>query len=86
MNIKVFQITDYEWWAAESAEAAVEDYLYVTGETEEYIIDRPYELNDEDMKNNFINLEDGRRITFEAYLAELIEADTAFPGMFTVAE
>lgn len=76
--MKVFELTDCEWWMAETLEQAIADYLKLSGMSPEqaeadHIFDEPGELGDAAMDKLIFNDDDGKR-TFREELKQRIAA------------
>ena len=85
-DIKIFQVDDYDYVAAESLGQAMEWYLQYTGITKEECGDDQCELSDARM-NRMIFVEDsGERNTFKKKLWQMIKAGAEFPCLFACSE
>jgi len=85
--IKVFQLNDYDWWAARSLDEAKVDYLQMAGETEEEdTFEDAHELTDEEMERLKYTDENEQTRTFKEQLAMMIAVGAEFPGIFASTE
>ena len=89
MSIKIFALDDCTWWAAETADEAVDDYTKETGQpvVDEY----PEELDDEAMgghtfHDSEFNNDSEREWTFRDELDAQVAAGQTFPKMFATTE
>lgn len=85
MHIHIFEVSDDEYFAATSAEEAVQCAIREWGietydeTTEEF--GAPIELADSELCNLPFN-DDGKRVTFRAKLDQIIAAGEKFPTYF----
>jgi hypothetical protein len=92
VELKVFVMSDSEWWAAETAESAVLDMCNEYGWTpeeakeEEYINFPVLALSDEDLDELVVIGSDDAPISFRAQLAKLVADGHAFPTLFASTE
>lgn len=88
MSIKVFRINDYDWWAAESLEAAVTAAIAQSGEPEE--ADDPYELSDDQMEKMIFVRDDGTKVSFaeelKSHIAAVEAGEAENPCLFASTE
>lgn len=87
MAIKLFQVNDCEWYAAETIKQAVEcaEQIY------DCTVEDPREVTEEEMDRlHFLKMEDddnpGEQITFRQRLQEMIDAGESFPEFFATSE
>jgi hypothetical protein len=87
MALKVFKLNDYDWWAAETLEAAIADYRRDTGVDADELADAR-ELTDAELDRLRFRDPDTRKIlnTFRAELEALNRAGVAGPVMFASTE
>ena len=83
--MKVFQMNDCEWWAAEDLESAKKACMEATGLPEDEACDDPHELSDEAM-NRLIFHDDNETRTFKEQLDRMIVEGTEFPVFFAMTE
>ena len=92
-GIKVFQISDYEWIAADSLDSAISCALKEWGMTREEAfgdgIDRIEEPEDYpcDLDNNLVNIDEnespkGEKITYREEIKRMIARGQQFPCFF----
>jgi hypothetical protein len=84
----VYEMDDYTWWAGESLESVVADYLKETGVSRDEI--EPMELTDEEM-NALIFVDDpgntsGASRSFAEQLGRMIAEGATFPCFFATTE
>lgn len=91
--MKVFRVTDYEWWAGESLESIKLAYQEATGidpdDEDEGGFNNPHELSEEAMEKLRFILDDdegGETCSFAEHLAELINRGQKFPCCFAGTE
>lgn len=92
-EIKIFMLNDYEWWAAETLQQAIDayqkDYQLTDSDIEG---DRPYfsELSDEAMDTltfaDDLEDKDSPTRSFREQLSILVESGNTFPCLFAATE
>ncbi len=81
---RVWMVNEYEFWAGSNLDELRRVYLETTGveDGEDVFYDHyPCEV---DMDLNTIKMDDGRTITFQERLEELIAEEAVFPRSFAV--
>ncbi|MHC5059371.1 MAG: hypothetical protein ACYTKD_32365 [Planctomycetota bacterium] len=99
VSMKVFQMSDIDWWVGESKESIVEAYIELVGKEswERYVEDGyPIELTQDELNKKTIidvdiysyqgDLKDVPRITYQEGVNRLIEEKTKFPVMLYCSE
>lgn len=89
MNIRIFKLGDYDWYAAETLDQAWAEMLSLVGEeaTAEAREWGHIELQQEDMDTTrFICDDTQEERSFTEELARLIAEDAKFPRMFATSE
>ena len=86
-DIKVFEVAEEEWIAAENVASAVEFYKDLVGDDAyEELVDEfgdPVELNDEQLKRfTFHDEESSESMSFFDRLAQLMSESAEFPQFF----
>lgn len=87
-SIKVFRLNDWEWWAADTLEAAIAHWKQRSGLTDEEL-EEPRELTADEMaKLEYVEHEDDppTRRSFAAELAQRVAAGLEFPQPFATTE
>lgn len=84
MNVKIFQLNDCDWWAAESLQDAKDDYIATVGD--DYEFDNPHELDEVTMDRLRFYEEDGSYRTFARELRRRIKSGQKFPCFFASTE
>ena len=88
-EIKVFQMNDYDWWAARTEEEAKESYLKETGmdPSEAYPEECFHQLTTKEMARLKYHWDEGREIiSFHDALCRMKEQRQKFPCMFASTE
>ena len=93
MDIKVFRLNDYEWWAGETLEEVKKNYTEITGVDGEEAFDEPIEaMSAEALKSTKYHTDtkdkDGKAIviTFAEELENRIKSGQKFPCFFATTE
>ncbi len=92
-GIKIFKMSDCEYWAGRTLEECAEDYMQEHGDDPDLIEDA-HELSDREVDSERINLEDAEigipeemgDPTFRQYLEAMIKRGDEFPAMFAASE
>ena len=85
--IKIFQVDDTEWYAAETQEEAIAEAMRLTGEDRAFYEEETQgEVSDEAMDRLHFIEEDGIKKTFRQKLDEMIRAGEKFPCIFAMTE
>lgn len=89
--MKVFQLNDCDWYAAETLEEAIDCAVELTGVSREEIVEpsySPYELTEEQMNNHTMIDEDTKEPvgSFTEVLAQRIKEGQMFPQLFASTE
>ena len=85
--MKIFAITDCEWWAGETLEESVADYSKQTGiSPEDSSFGEPYELTDEEMDSMVFTDDDGQKRSFRDQLLAMEASGVKFPTFFAMTE
>ncbi len=88
-GIKVFRMTNAEYWAGRTLEECIEDYRFEYGDDEDEMLDEPAEVTDEDLdKLRFTEDVDGEASedTFRQRLEEMVRDGEHFPTLFATTE
>lgn len=87
MNIKVFKLDDYDWWAGENLTEVIAAAREQCGaETYEDAETDAFEVSSESMQTLRYVDEDGTERTFAEELQRMIDAKTSFPCVFASTE
>ena len=85
--MKVFQMNDCEWWAAETLEEAKSSYFQITGLTEaDRPFDDPHELSAKEMDRLQFIRDDGSVRSFRDQLDWMVSNGKSFPCFFGSTE
>lgn len=86
--MKVYELTEGTWWAAETLEEAVQDAMNTMGLSREDAVDSDaHELTPEEMEYYRYQDEDEEEsITFKAQLERMIAREVHFPCFFATSE
>ncbi len=82
---RVWEVKEYEHWAAYDWESLKEVYMETTGLDEEDAFNDPYELDDDQLLGLKIKFDDAPEVTFRGYLDHLISTGAKFPRVFAVS-
>jgi hypothetical protein len=87
MPIKVYQLNEFEWWAAATLADAITDWKKWTGLTDDEL-DAPRELTAEEMRDLvYVEVDDNmRRSSFAEELQARVDAGLEFPQPFATTE
>jgi len=93
MDIKVFRLNDYEWWAGETLEEVKKNYTEITGVDGEEAFDESIEaMSEEALKSTKYHTDtkdkDGKAIviTFAEELENRIKSEQKFPCFFATTD
>lgn len=85
-KIKIFKLTEMEWWAGESLKQVKDEFRSWDTRTDENdeIFEYAYEVDEENMNLLEYHDEEGKTRTFRQQLDLLIEQEQEFPCIFAV--
>jgi predicted translin family RNA/ssDNA-binding protein len=85
--IKVFQLDEGDWYAAETGEEAIKLAMELTGESRKYYYDSYQgEVSSGQMQKLIFHEEDGTKKTFAEKLEEMVKSVEKFPCFFATSE
>lgn len=90
--MKIFRLTDYEWWIGETLESCVADYIENYTGDPDTVDDDAHELTDDQLDTLIFTDTDeneratGEKFTFREQLAREVAVGGRFPRMFASTE